>query len=244
MLIAVAWFLSLVIRFALSRSREFLADAGAVELTKNPDAMIMALRKIENRGELDGVTSAVMEMCVDNPRAGFADMFATHPSIDRRIDALVRMAGGHDPGPHRIIARTGVASTALPDKPSRSRRGRGAIHSPQPQPGRATVRGGRRADKAGRWDRERADFGSVDLKPVHAGARIAPQGRMLRSIGLAGGRRKPRLVELFVDAAVFTLGEACDREPGDHTGSPHHDSRNDRDHVSRPQYPQNGCQKP
>jgi heat shock protein HtpX len=98
-LIAVAWFLSLVIRFALSRSREFLADAGAVELTKNPDAMIMALRKIENRGELDGVTSAVMEMCVDNPRAGFADMFATHPSIDSRVDALVRMAGGHDPGP-------------------------------------------------------------------------------------------------------------------------------------------------
>ena len=35
-LIAVAWFLSVVIRFALSRRREFLADAGAVELTKNP----------------------------------------------------------------------------------------------------------------------------------------------------------------------------------------------------------------
>jgi len=44
--IAVAWFLSIVIRFALSRKREFLADAGAVELTKNPDAMITALRKI------------------------------------------------------------------------------------------------------------------------------------------------------------------------------------------------------
>lgn len=98
-LIAVAWFLSLVIRFALSRSREFLADAGAVELTKNPDAMIMALRKIEGRGELPGVTSAVMEMCVDNPRSGFADLFASHPSIERRVDALVRMAGGHDPGP-------------------------------------------------------------------------------------------------------------------------------------------------
>jgi heat shock protein HtpX len=98
-LIAVAWFLSLLIRFALSRSREFLADAGAVELTKNPDAMIMALRKIEGRGEMDGVTSAVMEMCVDNPRSGFADLFASHPPIDRRVDALVRMAGGHDPGP-------------------------------------------------------------------------------------------------------------------------------------------------
>ena len=51
-LIALAWFLSVVIRFALSRRREYLADAGAVELTKNPDAMISALRKIENRGEL------------------------------------------------------------------------------------------------------------------------------------------------------------------------------------------------
>jgi len=97
-LIALAWFLSLVVRFALSRSREFLADAGSVELTKNPDAMISALRKIENRGELEGVTSSVMEMCVDNPREGFADLFATHPSVDSRVRALVKFAGGHDPG--------------------------------------------------------------------------------------------------------------------------------------------------
>jgi len=98
-IIAVAWALSIVIRFALSRAREFLADAGAVELTKNPDAMIMALRKIEGRGELPGVTSSVMEMCVDNPREGFADLFATHPSIESRVEALVNNAGGRDPGP-------------------------------------------------------------------------------------------------------------------------------------------------
>src|SRR5438270_1141126 len=98
-LIALAWTLSLVVRLALSRSREFLADAGSVELTKNPDAMISALRKIENRGELPGATSAVMEMCVDNPREGFADLFATHPSVDSRVQALVKFAGGHDPGP-------------------------------------------------------------------------------------------------------------------------------------------------
>ena len=98
-LIALAWFLSVVIRFALSRRREYLADAGAVELTKNPDAMISALRKIENRGELEGATSAVMEMCVDNPREGIEDLFATHPRVDARVDALVRYAGGHDPGP-------------------------------------------------------------------------------------------------------------------------------------------------
>ncbi|MTW16734.1 M48 family metalloprotease [Rhodoplanes serenus] len=98
-LVAVAWLLSSLIRFALSRSREFLADAGAVELTKNPDAMITALRKIEGRGELPGATSAVMELCVDNPRSGFADLFATHPSIDDRAAALVKFAGGRDPGP-------------------------------------------------------------------------------------------------------------------------------------------------
>jgi heat shock protein HtpX len=44
--IAVAWQLSVLIRLALSRRRENLADAGAVELTKNPDAMISALTKI------------------------------------------------------------------------------------------------------------------------------------------------------------------------------------------------------
>ena len=70
---------------ALSRSRELMADAGSVELTKDPDAMISALRKIENRGELPGATSAVMEICVDNPRQGFADLFATHPSVDSRV---------------------------------------------------------------------------------------------------------------------------------------------------------------
>jgi heat shock protein HtpX len=98
-LIAVAWLLSVVIRFALSRQREFLADAGSVELTKNPDAMISALRKIEGRGELEGATSAVMEMCVDNPREGFGELFDTHPAIDKRIEAIVKFAGGHDPGP-------------------------------------------------------------------------------------------------------------------------------------------------
>ena len=98
-LIAVAWLLSIVIRFALSRKREFLADAGSVELTKNPDAMISALRKIEGRGELPGANSAVMEMCLDNPRQEFSNIFDTHPSIEARVRAIVEFAGGHDPGP-------------------------------------------------------------------------------------------------------------------------------------------------
>jgi heat shock protein HtpX len=98
-LIVLAWVLSVVIRFALSRQREYLADAGSVELTKNPDAMIMALRKIEGRSDIPSANSAVMEMCIDNPRSGFSNIFDTHPSVDARVAALVKYAGGHDPGP-------------------------------------------------------------------------------------------------------------------------------------------------
>ncbi len=98
-IIAVVWILSIVIRFALSRQREYLADAGSVELTKNPDAMISALRKIEGRGEIPGANSAVMEMCIDNPRVGFSNVFDTHPPVEARVEALVKFAGGHDPGP-------------------------------------------------------------------------------------------------------------------------------------------------
>jgi heat shock protein HtpX len=99
--------LSIVIRFALSRQREYLADSGSVELTKNPDAMIAALRKIENRGELARANSAIMEMCIDNPRVGFANIFDTHPSIDARCEALVKFAGGRDPGPLALDAPAG-----------------------------------------------------------------------------------------------------------------------------------------
>jgi heat shock protein HtpX len=148
-LIVVAWLLSQVVKLALSRTREYLADAGSVELTKDPDAMISALRKIEGRGELEGATSAVMELCVDNPREGFADLFATHPSIDSRIQALVKFAGGHDPGPlalppaSEIPGSDGTAEAGVP--PAAPHRGpwgtaadapapSGPVQSPQPGP--------------------------------------------------------------------------------------------------------------
>lgn len=111
-IILVAWFLSVVIRFSLSRSREYLADAGAVELTKNPDAMISALLKISGRADIDGVPSGVMDMCIENdPDGGFADIFATHPSINKRVQALQSYAGGVMPpldqrvGPPRVADR-------------------------------------------------------------------------------------------------------------------------------------------
>ena len=111
-IIVVVWILSIVIRFALSRQREYLADAGSVELTKNPDAMISALRKIEGRGDMPGANSAVMEMCIDNPREGFSNIFDTHPSVDKRVEALVKFAGGHDPGPLEIAAPQHTADDA------------------------------------------------------------------------------------------------------------------------------------
>jgi heat shock protein HtpX len=132
-LIAVAWLLSLLIRFALSRSREFLADAGSVELTKNPDAMISALRKIEGRGELQGATSAVMEMCVDNPREGFSDLFSTHPSVESRVKALVETAGGHDPGPLALPPPDEPApADALPGETQAGPWGSGSDQPPPP----------------------------------------------------------------------------------------------------------------
>ena len=119
-LIVVSWVLSVIIQMALSRQREYLADAGSVELTKNPDAMISALRKIEGRGEITHATSAVMEMCIDNPREGFSNIFDTHPSVDARVAALVKFACGHDPGPLAIEAAPQAAladSSPPPDGP-------------------------------------------------------------------------------------------------------------------------------
>jgi len=113
-IVALVWILSIVIRFALSRQREYLADSGSVELTKNPDAMISALRKIEGRGEIPGANSAVMEMCIDNPREGFSNIFDTHPPVDKRVDALVKFAGGHDPGPLAIAGPDDAVASEPP----------------------------------------------------------------------------------------------------------------------------------
>jgi heat shock protein HtpX len=96
---AVGFALAIVIRMMLSRTREFVADAGAVELTKNPDAMISALRKVEGRSSLKG-PDEVQQLFLDNQAdgVGLEGLFATHPPIQKRIDALVKFGGGVDPG--------------------------------------------------------------------------------------------------------------------------------------------------
>ena len=90
-IIAISYVLAIVIRFALSRKREYLADAGAVDLTRNPDAMISALEKISGKSEIEAPDD-VRQMMVDNP-VRFMGVFATHPPIDKRIEAL-RAYGG------------------------------------------------------------------------------------------------------------------------------------------------------
>jgi heat shock protein HtpX len=56
----------------------------------------------------------VMEMCVDNPREEFADLFDTHPPIADRITAIIKFAGGHDPGPLALPAPGESAPEQIP----------------------------------------------------------------------------------------------------------------------------------
>lgn len=95
-IVAVSWVLALAIRFAMSRRREFMADAGAVELTRNPDAMIGALRKISGRSAVEDAPREVRQMFLDDQSTSFFGAFATHPPIEKRIEALIRYAGGTD----------------------------------------------------------------------------------------------------------------------------------------------------
>jgi len=78
---------SLIMRFALSRSREYMADAGAVEMTKNPEAMMRALMRIAGRDQIPQTTDDIAMMCIENHKK-FLGMFATHPPIEKRIKAI------------------------------------------------------------------------------------------------------------------------------------------------------------
>jgi heat shock protein HtpX len=80
----------------LSRKREYLADAGAVEMTKNSMALASALRKISGNSEVDDLKSDdVKQMFIENkPKSSFLSslggLFSTHPPINKRIDILER----------------------------------------------------------------------------------------------------------------------------------------------------------
>ena len=91
----VGYLLALILRFAISRRREYLADAGSVELTKSPEALISALKKISENADVPHVPSEVRQMFIENPLAEsrFFNLFATHPPIADRIRVLERFEG-------------------------------------------------------------------------------------------------------------------------------------------------------
>ena len=102
-LIAAAALLSVIavivgplMQFALSRSRESLADASSVELTRNPAGLLHALQKLQqNDKPFAKMTHATAAMCIDDPlqhHGGFTHhLFDTHPPIEERIAALQAM---------------------------------------------------------------------------------------------------------------------------------------------------------
>jgi heat shock protein HtpX len=92
---AVAYLISIILRFGISRKREYLADAGAAEITKRPYALASALRKIAADPMIEAVESRdVAQLFIDNPKpsshksASWDNLFATHPPIDKRIALL------------------------------------------------------------------------------------------------------------------------------------------------------------
>lgn len=87
---AVAYLLSILFKFALSRRREYLADAGAVQMTHNAQAMANALRKISGNAEVEEVKSDdVKQMFIHHN--SLAGLFSTHPPIEKRIAVLEQM---------------------------------------------------------------------------------------------------------------------------------------------------------
>ncbi|WP_207538776.1 M48 family metallopeptidase [Sabulicella rubraurantiaca] len=126
---ALAHLLAVVLRMALSRNREYLADAGAVEMTQDADAMISALRKVAQRPEMPKIPDQVRALFLhDAALSRGAGWFATHPPIEDRVASLVRFAGGRDPGPlPSVEASPGPEATSGSAEPEQNLR---ADHDP------------------------------------------------------------------------------------------------------------------
>lgn len=96
----VGYMATLFTRFALSRRREFMADAGAVRMTKNPEAMINALLRISGRERIPGAPDDIMMMAFENGRP-FMGLFATHPPIEKRVQVIADYSNISLPSPTR-----------------------------------------------------------------------------------------------------------------------------------------------
>ena len=81
-----------LMQLAVSRKREFLADATAIEVTRNPDGLISALIKISgDPNKLKVANNATENMYIVNPFRGkkkSSNLWSTHPSIEDRVEAL------------------------------------------------------------------------------------------------------------------------------------------------------------
>jgi heat shock protein HtpX len=92
----VGYLIASLFRFALSRKREYLADAGSAELTRRPLALASALRKVSADPTIEAVKRKdVAQMFIENPQVkekktsvSISSLFATHPPIDKRIKIL------------------------------------------------------------------------------------------------------------------------------------------------------------
>ena len=87
-----------LIQLAISRRREFLADASGTGMTKNPQGLISALTKISQDTEpLEAANTATAHLYISNPLKNakgthaFAKLFNTHPPVGERIQALQEM---------------------------------------------------------------------------------------------------------------------------------------------------------
>jgi heat shock protein HtpX len=93
---AIAYFISLLFKFALSRRREYMADSGAAEMTRKPGALASALRKISPNHHVETKSEEVQQMFIENtPKdtsakffGNIGGLFSTHPPIDKRIKFL------------------------------------------------------------------------------------------------------------------------------------------------------------
>jgi heat shock protein HtpX len=88
-----------LIRLALSRRRESLADVSGADLTRNPEGLISALRKLEQNDQpFAKFNHATAAMCIDDPlqhhETWYHRLFDTHPPIEARIAALEAIARG------------------------------------------------------------------------------------------------------------------------------------------------------
>lgn len=88
----IGYLATLFMRFALSRRREYMADGGAVDKTKNPEAMMRALLRIAGRERIPATPDDIAMMCFENSKPFFG-LFATHPPIDERIKAISQVTG-------------------------------------------------------------------------------------------------------------------------------------------------------